>query len=81
VPSDRGERLYVSSNFLLRDRTGKPYAVCGIATDITVLKRPEGMQSAIASEQEIFAKQRPAELAKANGALRGCLDALGSVPD
>jgi PAS domain S-box-containing protein len=81
VPSDRGEHLYVSSNFLLRDRTGKPYAVCGIATDITALKREEEMQAAIAREQEIFAKQRAAELAKANGALRGCLDALASVPE
>jgi len=81
VPSDRGERLYVSSNFLLHDCTGQPYAVCGIATDITALKRPEEMQSAIASEQEIFAKQRAAELAKANGALRGCLDALASAPE
>src|SRR5271166_1455316 len=81
VSSDRGERLYVSSNFLLHDCTGQPYAVCGIATDITALKRPEEMQSAIASEQEIFAKQRAAELAKANGALRGCLDALASVPE
>ena len=27
VPSDAGEHLYVSAKFLLRDRTGKPYAV------------------------------------------------------
>jgi PAS domain S-box-containing protein len=41
VPSTEGERYYISSKFLLRDGTGKPYAVCGIATDITELKRAE----------------------------------------
>ena len=44
VPSSEGERSYISSKFLLRDRTGKPCAVCGIATDITELKRAEAMQ-------------------------------------
>src|SRR6202030_513563 len=39
VPSDGGERVYVSAKFLLRDRTGKPYAVCGVAADGTELER------------------------------------------
>ena len=30
VPSFEGERVYVSAKFLLRDRTGKPYAVCDL---------------------------------------------------
>jgi hypothetical protein len=81
VPSDGGEHLYVSAKFLLRDHTGKPYAVCGIATDITALKRAEEMQAAMARERELFAQQRATELAKANEALRGCLDALASVPE
>src|SRR4029077_11276162 len=81
VPSDGGERVYVSSKFLLRDRTGKPYAVCGVATDITELKRVGEMQAALAREREIFAKQRATELAKANEALRRCLDALALVPE
>ena len=81
VPWAGGKRSYVSAKFLLRDQTGKPYAVCGIATDITALKHAEEMQAAIAREQEMFARQRVSELAKANEALRGCLDALASVPE
>jgi PAS domain S-box-containing protein len=81
VPSLEGERVYVSAKFLLVDRTGKPYAVCGIATDITALKRAEESQASMARERELFARQRATELAKANEALRGCLDALASVPE
>src|ERR1700730_15680092 len=58
VPSDGGERAYVSAKFLLRDRIGKPYAVCGIATDITESKRAEEMRAAMARERELFAQQR-----------------------
>ena len=45
VPMAEGERQYVVVKFLLRDRTAKPYAVCGIATDITELKRAEKLQA------------------------------------
>ena len=76
-----GERSYVVVKFLLRDRTGKPYAVCGIATDVTESKRAQQMQAAIAREKERLALQRAAELARANDALRESLDALASVPD
>ena len=64
VPSGGGERVYVSSKFLLRNRTGKSYAVCGVATDITELKRIGEMQAALARERELFAQQRATELAK-----------------
>src|SRR6202030_4244329 len=39
VPSEGGKRVYVSAKFLLLDRTGKPYAVCGVAADGTELER------------------------------------------
>jgi PAS domain S-box-containing protein len=81
APSDGGERVYVAAKFLLRDRTGKPYAVCGVATDITEVKRLGEMQEALARERELFAQQHASELAKANEALRGCLDALASIPE
>jgi signal transduction histidine kinase len=41
----------------------------------------QSTQIAIAKEQAEFARQRAAELGKANEALRGCLDALASVPE
>jgi hypothetical protein len=49
--------------------------------DITGLKRAEEMQIAIAREREMLMQQRAADLAKANEALRSCLDALVSVPE
>jgi signal transduction histidine kinase len=42
---------------------------------------PEEMQAALAREREMFTKRRTVELAKANEALRGCLDALAAVPN
>jgi signal transduction histidine kinase len=41
----------------------------------------EAEEAAIARERELFAQQRANELAKANEALRGCLDALALVPE
>jgi len=53
----------------------------GTVMDITDLKRAEEMRAAMAHERELFAQQRATDLGKANEALRGCLDALASVPE
>ena len=44
VPSAGGARHYVVVKFLLLDQVNAPYAVCGIATDITALKQTEELQ-------------------------------------
>jgi PAS domain S-box-containing protein len=41
VPSEESVRHYVVVKFLLRDQVNEPYAVCGIATDITALKQAQ----------------------------------------
>jgi signal transduction histidine kinase len=42
---------------------------------------PEELQTALAREREMSARERSIDLAKANEALRECLDALVSVPE
>jgi PAS domain S-box-containing protein len=52
-----------------------------VIVDISERKQAEEMQIAIAHEREMLMRQRAADLAKANEALRSCLDALASVPE
>jgi len=59
VPSSEGERHYIVSKFLLRDRAGKPYAVCGIAADITQMKRAEAVQRRRACQAAMSADIQP----------------------
>jgi PAS domain S-box-containing protein len=70
VPSDEGERLSVSAKFLLRDHTGKPYAVCGIATDITERKQAENEIRQLNASLEKRVAQRTIELVQSNQQLR-----------
>jgi PAS domain S-box-containing protein len=41
VPSEGSAGQYVVVKFLLRDQVNEPYAICGIATDITALKQAQ----------------------------------------
>jgi PAS domain S-box-containing protein len=74
VPSDEGERFYVAAKFLLRDRTGNPYAVCGIATDITDRKRAENeiRQLNVSLEQRVA--ERTIELARSEEKFRALFE-------
>jgi two-component system NarL family sensor kinase len=62
------------------NQEGEPEFI-GTVIDITELKRVEEIKAALVHERELFTQQRATELAKANEALRGCLDALASVPE
>lgn len=53
----------------------------GDACGITELEHPEETQAALAHERELFARQRAAEVTKADEALRGYVDALASVSE
>jgi PAS domain S-box-containing protein len=73
VPMAEGERQYVVVKFLLRDRTAKPYAVCGIATDITELKRAEKLQARRAQQVALRADIHAAFFSGTENALQTML--------
>jgi PAS domain S-box-containing protein len=50
VPTADGDRVYLSVKFPLFDSDGKPYGVCGIATDITERKRAEEERAELAEQ-------------------------------
>jgi PAS domain S-box-containing protein len=80
VLPDRSTKFLRSVGQALVNPSGE-LELIGTVMDITDLKRAEEMRAALARERELFAQQRATELAKANEALRGCLDALASVPE
>jgi PAS domain S-box-containing protein len=58
IPMAESVRHYVVVKFLLRDGTGKPYAICGISTDITELKRAEELEAEMVHERAMFLEEK-----------------------
>jgi PAS domain S-box-containing protein len=69
IPTADGDRCYVVVKFLLRDRTENPYAVCGIATDITELKQAQELQLRRARQAALRADIHAAFSSSTEGAL------------
>ncbi len=73
VPVGGEERNYIVVKFLLKDEQEIPYAVCGIATDITELKRAELLQKRRARQAALRADVQAAVSGGADCSLRSVL--------
>lgn len=62
APHDDGPHTYITVKYPITDSTGRAIAICGISTDITVLKRAEEKVRALNTELEQRVRERTAEL-------------------
>jgi PAS domain S-box-containing protein len=62
IPHPDGPHTYITVKYPITDTEGRPYAVCGISTDITDLERAEQQVSTLIAELETRVEQRTAEL-------------------
>ncbi|WP_130471079.1 ATP-binding protein [Candidatus Magnetaquicoccus inordinatus] len=56
VPTREGERIVLANKFVLRESDGRPYAICGIVTDISERKEAEE-QLRLAKEEALRANR------------------------
>ena len=69
IPTVQAEHHYVVVKFLLQGYAQKPHAICGIATDITELKRAEELQTRRARQTALRADIHAAFSAGTEGGL------------
>ncbi len=62
VPQDDGPHTYLVLKFPLQDANGKPYAICGIGTDITERKRDQEAIRELNQNLEQKVRERTREL-------------------
>jgi PAS domain S-box-containing protein len=62
APHPDGVHTYITVKYPIRDLAGRPYAVCGISTDITPIKRVEERERRLNAELEGRVRDRTAEL-------------------
>ena len=62
APHPDGVHTYIPVTYPIRDMAGRTYAICGISTDITPLKRVEEKERRLNAELEARVRERTAEL-------------------
>jgi PAS domain S-box-containing protein len=62
APHPDGPHTYITVKYPITDLAGRPYAICGISTDITTLKRAEEQVRQLNTDLERRVRERTAEL-------------------